>query len=93
MDDDFWHLKQYASTGSQQSFARIVARYADMVYSTCLRWLGNREAAEDAAQAVFVALRGRPAPSSLELSSAGGSIARHDMRPPWRCADFNAKEN
>jgi len=56
MVDDFWYLQHYASTGSQQSFAQIVAQYADMVYSTCLRRLRDPEAAQDAAQAVFVTL-------------------------------------
>ncbi len=49
-------LRRFVSEGSEQAFAEVVARHADMVYATCLRVLGNPEDAEDAAQAVFLIL-------------------------------------
>ena len=49
-------LRQYARSGCQQAFGELVRGHIDMVYATCLRRLGNRQDAEDATQAVFVAL-------------------------------------
>ena len=54
--DDLKLLREYAQTRSQAAFARIVASHVDMVYSTCLRQLHDRHAAEDATQAVFITL-------------------------------------
>ena len=49
-------LAEYVEGGSQQAFGQIVARHADMVYSACLRRLGDAHAAEDAVQAAFLVL-------------------------------------
>ena len=42
--------------GDLAAFSEIVKRYQDRVFTLCLRWLGDREAAEETAQDVFLAL-------------------------------------
>jgi RNA polymerase sigma factor (sigma-70 family) len=49
-------LARFALTGSSGVFSEIVARHADVVYSTCRRMLGEGRGAEDAAQATFLVL-------------------------------------
>ena len=49
-------LPAYIETGAEAIFSKIVSRHQAMVYSTCLRVLGDVTAAEDAAQAVFLIL-------------------------------------
>jgi len=49
-------LKDFARTGSGEAFRRLAARYGAMVYGVCLRRLGDASDAEDASQAVFIAL-------------------------------------
>ncbi len=56
MQDDFHLLRAYAVSRSQDAFECLVTRHIDMVYSTCLRLLRNPPDAEDATQAVFIAL-------------------------------------
>ena len=41
--------------GDRRAFDEIVLRYQARIYSLCLRWLGDAEAAEEQAQDVFVA--------------------------------------
>ena len=54
--DDAGLLADYARSGSPEVLARVVEQHSRMVYATCLRILGERSAAEDAAQATFLAL-------------------------------------
>lgn len=42
--------------GDLTAFSEIVKRYQDRVFTLCLRWLGEREAAEETTQDVFLAL-------------------------------------
>ena len=49
-------LQEYAATQDADAFAEIAARYADLVYTVCLRVTGNGHDAEDAAQECFLAL-------------------------------------
>jgi len=49
-------LQQYARHGDQQAFARVVSEHVDMVYSACLRQVGDKHLAEEVTQAVFVIL-------------------------------------
>jgi RNA polymerase sigma factor (sigma-70 family) len=49
-------LAEYRRTGSRRAYSEIVSRYADAVYATCLRTLGDAHSAEDAAQAAFLVL-------------------------------------
>jgi RNA polymerase sigma factor (sigma-70 family) len=43
-----------AARGDEQAVAAILAAHGALVFNTCLRVLGNREEAEDAAQATFI---------------------------------------
>lgn len=49
-------LEEFRVTGAQAPFEEVVRRYAGMVYSVCLRVTKNSHDAEDATQAVFLAL-------------------------------------
>jgi len=49
-------LADYAKTGSESAFRELVARYVNLVYSTALRVVRDRETAEDIAQLVFMKL-------------------------------------
>ena len=42
--------------GDRAAYAEIVRRYQDRVFTLCLRWMGDREVAEEVAQDVFLAL-------------------------------------
>jgi RNA polymerase sigma factor (sigma-70 family) len=53
---DYELLRRYAREGSEEAFAEIVRRHSALVYSTCLRILADQHEAEDASQAVFIAL-------------------------------------
>ena len=52
-------LADYVASGSSEAFSRIVERHSAMVYSACLRVLGDAHAAEDATQATFLAFMRR----------------------------------
>lgn len=71
-------LRRYAGDGSQAAFRALVDRYANLVYSTCLRELGDRQIAEDATQATFLVLaqKARHLRSSAPLSAWLFSTAR-----------------
>jgi RNA polymerase sigma factor (sigma-70 family) len=49
-------LSEYAATQSEDAFAQIVNRHSGFIYSAALRQTGNRTAAEEITQAVFVIL-------------------------------------
>jgi RNA polymerase sigma factor (sigma-70 family) len=49
-------LEEFRTSGAQAPFEEVVRRYAGMVYSVCLRVTKNSHDAEDATQAVFLAL-------------------------------------
>jgi len=49
-------LKRFQGGGDIDAFAQITRLYADMVYGTCVRITGDREAAADATQDTFFAL-------------------------------------
>ncbi len=63
-------LKRYVEDGAQEAFRELVDRHAGCVHRTCLRILGDSQAAEDATQAVFLVLmrkaRRLPGGKSLE---------------------------
>lgn len=49
------HLVSLSKDGNLDAFNRLVDRYQSAVYSLCFRLLGERTAAEDAAQETFLA--------------------------------------
>src|SRR5215472_3280272 len=53
---DMQLLRQYAEKHSEQAFALLVARHANLVFSAALRKTGNPQAAEEIAQVVFIIL-------------------------------------
>ena len=65
-------LRQFTARGSDGAFAAIVERYTGLVYSSALRRLGDRHDAEDATQAVFIA-----------LARKAGSIRRGGALAAW----------
>jgi len=54
--NDIELLRQFARTGSEESFRELVNRHTAMVYACAVQRLGDRHAAQDVTQAVFVAL-------------------------------------
>lgn len=55
-------LGQFARTGCDRSFAELVDRYVNLVYSSALRQLGRHDQAEDVTQQVWMVLA-RKAPA------------------------------
>jgi RNA polymerase sigma factor (sigma-70 family) len=54
--DDHELLAEYARTESEAAFAKLVARYVNLVYSAAMRFTGNSHHAEEITQAVFIIL-------------------------------------
>ena len=86
---DWELLRRYKDEHSEAAFAKIVERYLEMVYAVCYRRLGNRELAEDCAQAVFVILarksefrRGNTLSSWLFQTAT--YVAKHAVRSEMR---------
>jgi RNA polymerase sigma factor (sigma-70 family) len=55
-------LRQFVEQNSQVAFSEVVRRHTDWLYAVCCRRIGDASLAEDAIQAVFLALA-RKAPS------------------------------
>ncbi len=53
MMDDLELLRVYAERGSEQAFADLVGRHANLVYSTALRYVRDADLARDVVQMVF----------------------------------------
>jgi RNA polymerase sigma factor (sigma-70 family) len=64
-------LREYAATGAEGPFARLVERHVDLVYSAALRQTGNHAMAQDVAQAVFTILARKAASLRRETVLAG----------------------
>ena len=54
--DDHELMGEFARNGSEPAFARLVARYVNLVHSTAFRFTGNSHHAEEITQAVFIIL-------------------------------------
>lgn len=72
LDSDADLLDRYVQTADGTSFAGIVRRHGSMVLSVCERRLGCHADAEDAFQAVFLA-----------LATSAASIGRRSSLPAW----------
>ena len=77
MLDDRDLLRRYATDEDPAAFAQLVERYADFVYTACLRITGNRHDAEDAAQECFLALARRAQTIHSSLPAWLHATARH----------------
>ena len=64
--EDFDLLREYVANQSETAFRALVEQHVDMVYATALRQIGDAHLAEEATQAVFIAL----ARKARELSSS-----------------------
>jgi RNA polymerase sigma factor (sigma-70 family) len=64
-------LREYAATGAEEVFARLVERHVDLVYSAAYRQTGNHAMAQDVAQAVFTILARKAASLRRETVLAG----------------------
>jgi RNA polymerase sigma-70 factor (ECF subfamily) len=53
VQDEAVLLQRFVATGDAGAFSEIVRLYASLVYSACMRILGDREAAADATQETF----------------------------------------
>jgi len=61
-------IEQFVAERSEAAFRQIVERHSRWLFSVCLRRLGDRALAEDATQAVFLALAQR-APRLVKLDT------------------------
>jgi RNA polymerase sigma factor (sigma-70 family) len=75
-------LRRYVKVGSEEAFTDIVRRHLPLVYSICLRRLGDKSKAEDGTQAVFIA-----------LSQKARTIRTGAALPAWlqRAANWSAE--
>lgn len=71
-------LDRWNASRDAEAFRELVSRHAGMVFATCLRILGNREDAQDIAQACFIKLTERVRPSRDSLTGLLHTMARHE---------------
>jgi RNA polymerase sigma factor (sigma-70 family) len=81
--DDSVLLKRFVAESSDDAIRALMDRYAPLVYGVCRRRTGQRELAEDAAQAVF-----------LLLCRKARGLTRHPSLAGWlyTCADSVSRE-
>lgn len=75
MSDDGYLLRQFADTRDEACFKTVVGRYIGFVYAVSLRRLRDPHSAQDATQAVFIALA-RKAATVAEAPSVMGWLHR-----------------
>lgn len=64
-------LREYAAQQSETAFRTLVERHVNMVYATALRQVGDAHLAEEATQAVFIALAKKARGLSSSIILAG----------------------
>jgi RNA polymerase sigma factor (sigma-70 family) len=69
--DDHQLLAEFARESSHDSFAAIVQRHVNLVYSTALRSVGNEHSAQEISQAVFIILARKAATLSAKTILSG----------------------
>jgi RNA polymerase sigma factor (sigma-70 family) len=74
MNDDLTLLREYARRNSEESFAALVSRHVNLVYSVALRQVRNAHLAEEITQGVFIVL-------ARKADSLGDNI----ILPGWLC--------
>src|SRR5436190_6281619 len=73
MNSDCDLLRRYAETNSEESFAELVRRHLDLVYSAALRQVnGDAHLAEDVTQTVFT-----------DLARKAESLSRRSVLTGW----------
>lgn len=73
MDEDAELLRDYATTRSDRTFARLVERHIDLVYSAALRRMaGDPHRAAEVTQMVFI-----------DLARKAATLARHPLLTGW----------
>jgi RNA polymerase sigma factor (sigma-70 family) len=65
-------LREFAETGADAAFARLVKRHVDLVFSAALRQTSNHATAQDVTQAVFTI-----------LARKAGSLRRETILAGW----------
>ena len=88
--EDVELLREYVAKQSEPAFRALVERHVDMVYATALRQVGDAHLAEEATQAVFIALAKKArglAPSTVlagwlfrAAQFAGAKVQRAELR-------------
>jgi RNA polymerase sigma factor (sigma-70 family) len=83
MTDDMDLVREYAQNGSEQSFATLVSRYVNLVYSVAVRQVHDIHLAEEVTQAVFII-----------LARKAGSLNAKTILSAWLCrtAQFAAAD-
>ena len=84
-DSDSDLLDRFVRTADANAFAALVHRHGPMVLSVCRRRLGHEADAEDAFQAVFLALATSGVRSADQMRYPGGCIGWHTRlhsKPP-----------
>ena len=71
-------LERWTAERDAEAFQELVSRHAGMVFATCLRILGNREDANDTAQACFIKLAERVRPTRDSLTGLLHTMARRE---------------
>src|ERR1700722_1110871 len=74
MNADLTLLREYARSGSDDSFAMVVGRYVNLVYSVALRQVNDPSLAEEITQAVFII-----------LARKAGSLGKKTILSGWLC--------
>jgi RNA polymerase sigma factor (sigma-70 family) len=75
MSDDMKLVREYAESGSEQAFSKLVAQHINLVYSVALRQVRDAHLAEEITQGVFIILA-RKAKSLKEDTILSGWLCR-----------------